>query len=58
MKNLEARIAALEAARSDPVNDLFHDFACRFADAQGKPRPEKLDDIALTLRQLAGYLPL
>ena len=58
MKNLEARIAALEAARNDPINDLFYGFACRFADAQGKPRPEKQDDIAITLKQLGEVLPL
>lgn len=58
MKNLEARIIRLEAARSDPVNDLFHNFACRFADAQGKPRPKKQDDITLTLKQLGEVLPL
>lgn len=58
MKNLEARIIRLEAARSDPVNDFFHSLVCRFADAQGKPGPEKQDDIALTLKQLGEVLPL
>ncbi|MCO6426990.1 hypothetical protein [Nitrosomonas communis] len=57
MKDLRRRIEALEAGRSDPVNDFLHEMACRFCDRQGKPKPEKQDDVALTLRQLAGYLP-
>lgn len=58
MRNLEARITRLETARTNPINDLFHSFACRFADKQDKARPEKQNDIALTLKQLGEVLPL
>lgn len=58
MKRLEERVNKLEEARSDPFNDKFYQIVCQFADDQNRPRPEKQPNITLTLKQLAGYLPL
>ncbi len=45
MKDLKRRIEALEAGRSDPVNDFLHEMACKFTDDP----PDKHDDVSLTL---------
>ncbi|MDV6345403.1 hypothetical protein [Nitrosomonas sp. Is37] len=57
MKNLEQRIARLEQQKLNPLIDFFHASACMFAQDQGKPEPERPDDIAKALEQLADYLP-
>ncbi len=56
MKNLERRIIELEKGKNDPYNDLWYELVCQAAELQGKPKPEKQNDIGLTTKQLAGYL--
>jgi hypothetical protein len=58
VRNLEQRIARLEETKKlDPLIDYFHESACRFAQDQGKPEPEKPGDVVKALEQLADYLP-
>lgn len=54
MKDLKRRIEALEADRSDPVNDFLYELVCKFADHP----PKKHDDVSLTLKQLGEVLPV
>lgn len=57
MKNLKERIAILETKHSNPLIDAFHELARKFAQDQGRPEPERPDDVVSALEQLADYLP-
>lgn len=57
MKNLKERIAILETKHSNPLIDAFHELACKFAQDQGRPQPERPGDVVNALEQLADYLP-
>lgn len=58
MKRLEHRIAILERPKVDPVNETFYGIVCTAAELRGQAKPEKQPNISLTLKQLAGLLPI
>ncbi|MER2514091.1 MAG: hypothetical protein ABTQ25_17035 [Nitrosomonas ureae] len=57
MKNLEQRIAILEANHSVPLIDAFHELTCKLASEQDRTAPEKQNNLVNALEQLAEYLP-
>jgi len=57
MKNLGNRIARLEQRKGNHIVNQYHELACRFAEQQGKPKPEKPSKVIGSMKQLAGYLP-
>lgn len=57
MKNLEQRIAILEANHSVPLIDAFYELICKLAKEQDRAEPEKQNNLVNALGQLEEYLP-